>query len=569
MKKISFLLIVTLVFTMFSVVSYAADEISFSVRYDAQSGQVSLRGTAYGIVTVRVAEADAADFSDDNLPVDYHQFNSNGAFIDEFYLPSGSADGKYDILITASGKSGTKTLVTYSQTDADRIVSNQISSASSSSEFVSDISGNAEALGIDVSDSDYSEAALELMYALDEDYANSSELYNSYLLCMAITSLQDKDEAGVLAKLRQYDTFLNIDVDNDFENNENLNDTSKSTLLQRLASLDYSAVVEEAEDITDETDFKAVYLAESALSNITNTESWQELRDIYNTKFPFLKENIADKNSDYKNATASSVFEELANFDFDEISDLKTNFDEAVYNVVNYQSNKNNSSSSGGGGGGGGGWSAPSSSGASTSFDEAPGFVEKIKTELTVPNLSGVKASYTDVAEGAWYTDSVTILGGSGIINGDPNGTFRPDDSITRAEFAKLIVAAFNIKAEKSGFSDVAGDSWYEPYVTVASGAGIIQGYDGKFSPNDKITRQDAAVIIYRVAALAGLEYTGYKEPSDLNTASVYAWPAIVTLFHNGVISGVGADMFMPLSNISRAQAAQLIYNTINNMNSR
>lgn len=567
MKRFSILMIFVLLFSMLSI-SVCAENLNFSATYDASSELITLRGNGIGIITVRVTDADfnSSDLSDDTLPIDYHQFNANGSFVDEFYLPYGTPNGTYELYITDSDSYATKKIVVYSKSEADAVIKSEINNSSSEQDFINSVTQNALALGINTNDEDFDNDALRLMYSLGTTYKDSADFYNEYQLCTAVNSLSDKSGDEVLSKLNQYSSVLSISVADDYENNSNLTDSAKKALLKSLSQSDYIKDVDVSQDLTDSEDFRAVYLAYCAYSAINDTQSWQKLRDIYTKDFDFLKENVVNQNKDYSKLSSSDVFAELVSMKFDKLSDIEDNFDRAVDNVKNGKKAQGGSSS---GGGGGGGWSVPSVTDSTPVYDETPGFTEKIKTELSVPLLSGVKSAYTDVAEADWYAEAVTVLGGSEIISGDPSGAYRPNDNITRAEFAKLIVSAFNIKAEKSGFRDVATDSWYEPYVTVAAGAGIIQGYDGYFSPDSPITRQDAAVIIYRTADLLGAAYVGYKEPADIGTASVYAWPAIVTLYHNGVINGVGDNKFMPLDNISRAQAAQLIYNVINNMSSK
>ena len=105
---------------------------------------------------------------------------------------------------------------------------------------------------------------------------------------------------------------------------------------------------------------------------------------------------------------------------------------------------------------------------------------------------------FTDVASGQWYHDAIATLAGKGIINGYNDGTFRPNNAITRAEFAAI--ATRFAKANNSGslsFSDVSASAWYYKSVLTAVNYGWINGYsDGTFRPDQPILRAEAAKIV-------------------------------------------------------------------------
>ena len=111
------------------------------------------------------------------------------------------------------------------------------------------------------------------------------------------------------------------------------------------------------------------------------------------------------------------------------------------------------------------------------------------------------KNDFSDVPAGKWYNNAVSTLSNMGVIGGYADGTFRPDAPISRAEFAKIAVsftqntgaAAYNY------FTDVKTTDWFAPYVTAAKDGGLIEGYsDGSFKPENKITRAEACAIVNR-----------------------------------------------------------------------
>lgn len=108
---------------------------------------------------------------------------------------------------------------------------------------------------------------------------------------------------------------------------------------------------------------------------------------------------------------------------------------------------------------------------------------------------------YSDVASDNWYNNAVSTLTNSGVLDGYADGTFRPDRAITRAEFAKMAVSFYNERGEYEvdAFPDIA-EHWARDYINCAAELGIIQGYeDGTFRPDQPITRAEAMQIMNNV----------------------------------------------------------------------
>ena len=130
--------------------------------------------------------------------------------------------------------------------------------------------------------------------------------------------------------------------------------------------------------------------------------------------------------------------------------------------------------------------------------------------------------TYSDVAAGSWYNIAVSTLSNMGILGGYEDGTFRPNASITRAEFAKIAVSFFDwadVYAVNS-FVDVRDSAWYANYVAVAAEIGLIEGYGGNvFRPDATITRAEACTIINRTL--------GRNPDADhlLPVAQMNTWP--------------------------------------------
>ena len=109
--------------------------------------------------------------------------------------------------------------------------------------------------------------------------------------------------------------------------------------------------------------------------------------------------------------------------------------------------------------------------------------------------------SYRDVSSGDWYAEAVRVMSALGIITGYEDGTFRPQVSITRGEFAALAMRfARRVDGAPVTFTDVSSGDWYYRYVTGAAAYGWITGYeDGSFRPMNSITRAEVATIANRM----------------------------------------------------------------------
>ncbi len=107
--------------------------------------------------------------------------------------------------------------------------------------------------------------------------------------------------------------------------------------------------------------------------------------------------------------------------------------------------------------------------------------------------------NFSDVAKGKWYNRAISTLANAGIIKGDPAGTYRPDDPITRAEMAAIIARFGDFKEGGKTFNDISGH-WAQKYIELAASNGWINGNpDGTFKPNNNITRAETVAMINRV----------------------------------------------------------------------
>ncbi len=165
---------------------------------------------------------------------------------------------------------------------------------------------------------------------------------------------------------------------------------------------------------------------------------------------------------------------------------------------------------------------------------------------------------FNDVPSDHWSFSYVSRLYKENIVTGKSENSFNPSDSITREEFVKIVVEALDLPLVGfSSFDDVKSGAWYLPYVNAAVNAGIINGKSEKvFGVGDKISRQDAAVIISRAANLTADDTLTFSDKSNI---SDYAVKAIAAMVNEGIITGYEDKSFKPRNEISRAESCAVI----------
>ena len=172
---------------------------------------------------------------------------------------------------------------------------------------------------------------------------------------------------------------------------------------------------------------------------------------------------------------------------------------------------------------------------------------------------------FSDVADSAWYAQAVAYVYRQGLMSGTAQDQFSPDLTTNRAMLVTILYRLAGSPAVDGGsvFTDVASGDWYANGVAWASVNGIVTGYgDGRFGPNDPITREQMAAILYRYAGFAGQSTTGQADLSgytDAGQISPYAAEAMSWAVDRGLITGVSADTLAPGGSATRAQVATIL----------
>lgn len=189
---------------------------------------------------------------------------------------------------------------------------------------------------------------------------------------------------------------------------------------------------------------------------------------------------------------------------------------------------------------------------------------------VTVPTMPGTGSGlpFVDVGTGDWFYGDVEYVYDEGLMNGTSGTRFDPNGVLTRA---MVVTILYRMEVEPEAvrtfntFSDVSRSDWYGEAVEWAAANGIVNGYsDGRFGPNDPITREQLAAILYRYAAFKGYEVTKANTTSlagypDAAKVSGYAVPAVQWAVGKGLINGVSGKL-APQSTATRAQVAAIIH---------
>ncbi|KUP26141.1 S-layer homology domain-containing protein [Paenibacillus sp. DMB5] len=179
---------------------------------------------------------------------------------------------------------------------------------------------------------------------------------------------------------------------------------------------------------------------------------------------------------------------------------------------------------------------------------------------VTDGNSAGQQAAAAPDYTGHWAAGDLQTWVDKGLLSGYGNGVFKPDQNITRAEWVALVNRVFNLQtvAAANSFSDVEQGKAYYSEVMKAVSAGYVSGYsDGTFHPQQIVSRQEAAVMLYRLfrldAAAAG------AGPQDAETLPEWSREAVLSLLGDGFLSGYEDGSFKGGRPVTRAEAVRMI----------
>lgn len=479
---------------------------------------------------------------------------SDGKFDFSFLLNSPS-DGEYTAYINAGAKTR-ESKFTYSANTDD--IYSTIMAAADSEEFAKLLEQNSAALNLNdtaYGAVDKKDSAGKMLYNAiksgEVSVTNAESLKKAAVKLSMLEAMNENkkelvfDENGFIdEKLMGMDTIderLKVNAYSLF--NKSITESGKSKALSGLCSAGFDSVA----------GFEREFVWESTKAAIRDNKSngTGHIASVLDSNNAVNGLNLTN----YKSVSGNAINNKLISGSYETKAQMQSILDTKVS-----QSSGNNTEPGGGN----------NTSGTKNTGSGYDGGVYNPTTTVTNGEKSFV---FKDVTENYdWAKPAIEQLYIKGIIKGRSADEFAPSENVTRAEFVKMILGVFGIEANgnSAGFEDVTSGDWYAPYVNTAYELGIVTGVsDTYFGANEKITRQDAAVIIQRACKSAEKSLEKVNEAAvfdDAEDISEYAIEAINELTEADILHG-SDNKFNPRNNCTRAEAAVMLKNVSDKIN--
>lgn len=294
---------------------------------------------------------------------------------------------------------------------------------------------------------------------------------------------------------------------------------------------------------TFESEFERIVV----LTSVNKSVGWGNIEKILTAVSPSIVK--VDLSRILDNYDKSNIYGDLLNQNFANYESIEKKFDEAISAEAKRKQSTNSGSSSGSGSG---------SSGKGSAISGLPPVASNIGSESNKPG-----EKFSDLGSYDWAKTQINALAEKNIVNGRENGIFDPSGIVTREEFVKMLVLACgkHNEAAKVSFDDVREGKWYYSYIASAVENGIVSGVgNNTFGLGQSISREDMAVMISRLIGNDGGNTSVEFEDSD--EVADYAKSAVGFLTSKNILKG-NDGKFYPKNKLSRAEAAVVIYRYI------
>lgn len=549
-KTIKLVLVLAVTLAAFAVNAVYADYEQVGERGISVSGITACRhgGEAIGVdvwapqkgLSDLRNESDKNKYSDIIIFREQYVTGERGEYSFKFAMKDTDTNGFYRVVINCACGEGAEEEVFYCNPEDNKNALTELSEKKSAKEVYDFCTGK-------------DENGVENKYRLGFVYGFDLNLYSAEILFNYVKSskFSADDKSGAISAYKKAIILSQIHDDKvanifdyadelgikdtriqQFVKNNAVTDNIKANLTKRLSASEIKSFDEYTEKLY-ETFVLASVMYSNGYSDIGDIA--QEFKnEIGISARPSDKACMAVMNNNYSN------YNELC---------------KALKDADSGQNQSGGSSSGGSGGSGGGKGGALGSNGYSQDY-----VTDDNKTKID-------KNIFKDLESVPWAVDAIVELAENDIINGREPERFYPNDTITREEAAKLIMLAFLKEYPESDieFDDVDNSAWYAKYIKVCAGCGVFNGVGDKmFGTGMPISREDMAAIAYRTAELCGMfsadaANTDFKFTDDENIAD-YAKAAVYTLERKKIINGTGNNMFEPKADLTRAEAAKIVY---------
>lgn len=499
-----------------------------------------------------VAESGKSTENNDNIyAVKYADANSEGLAVWEFEMPekvNGElTDGEYDLYIKQDGKAVKKDTMIYATAESRENLKNEWSKVTSKENLAAILDNRANCYVLEVFGFDtdkYSEYSAYKTTVVENVYNTAGDFATTDIKSGADIFNRELGLSGLNNNLGSVSDNLTL-INPEFEGTayEKCEDSKlKNWICGNIGGEKYSTVSELCKK----------YETVNILYIINNTR----VSDIEKILSLYADALGISESTEYKKYSALSNKGKADESIVNSLGAAPANDTQSLSKAIGKAVSGTTSTGTSGGSSGG------SSSGGSGSSSASSGGVSS-----TIPTVStGEETYFNDMDAAKWATEAVNELAKTGIVSGDENGNFRPNDVMTREEFVKMLTEAADVFDENAecGFDDVDKNAWYYVYVASAYKSGLAYGVsESKFGIGNKLTRQDMAVLSKRAAEKAG-EIDEVREAvvfEDDAKIADYAKEAVYELYKSGAISGMDGNLFKPFETATRAQGAMIVYN--------
>lgn len=404
------------------------------------------------------------------------------------------------------------------------------------------LADNYESLGLpadDYSNLEKWNGIYEIMLPIIQE--NGGNVSEALIEAVAVNKINNATENSVINVLTGEDNAAAKIV-------QKLSPEQRTAVAQELVSQKPYSRLKKATDLFKEAAGYNVVnslISEGVVAFVADSELLAMLEiDISQTSAKYLNMNAQAKASVNDEIISQKPFADIASF-------------VSVFNstVNNYRPAVTPAPPSGGGGSGGGG---------------GGGSFASNKEQLVIPEQPKPEANYgfADLDGFEWAKEAISYLNLRNIINGFSETQFKPYENVTREQFVKMIVCAFELNDDNAqcNFNDVKSTDWCYPYVATASKYGIVNGISKDlFGCGSYITREDMATILARALSVKGITLKSdvASRFDDHDDISEYAINSVYSMRSHGIINGTSQNNFEPKRNANRAEAAKIIYESI------
>lgn len=498
---------------------------------DVSENSIRLKGEADSDMTVVILkkDTDVSQLSDSNPALDVNMItiDGDGNFDVVLTLPANLGSGFYKAVLTDKNSAAEREFSYVSEQEGETILA-QINSAGSLSQL-NEVFSEENLKSLAISSEQYREIKeILLPYIIKHGkFSSIKEFTDFFYTVYGMEQLKNTDADTVL---RLYGSSMGVE----YSDYNALSLKQKTALEQILKTYPYT-----------DWKFSTVYYQSAVLVKVQTAEKWSDLKRVIIDNNTLIGADMGIGSVYYSLNNKDNVFATLFKKQITQFSDIKREFNAAAEE----QKRAENKSSASPGGGSGSGSSGSGKTGA----------VMTPQTIIEQANRNEAEANLKDI-DGHWAKDVIIGLYGKGIISGYPDGTFRPDDTVTRAEFAAMMAKNLTDVSGKMNLKDLQEDYWAYPFIKKLYLKKIVTGdSDENFNPDQPITREDAAVILYRTiqGKIAVSEALSYN---DSDSIADYAKTAVASLSTADLLHGSDGN-FYPKKTATRAEAAAMIAN--------